>query len=247
MWWSLPDVYAALRGHEAQPYGIWRDKKWSSWANFIDKFDFGRGQMLTAPGRAARAGQCEYPWAAISTRCLLALCARWCCACKQRGRIDHIAVAARQLLDELCSDLGVETLEVVGVVTGATPESVVGMRAVQFDLSSGVLALSAAKTLQPQDFRRFLPGVAHETSCTLAELILAAPAFQSEGRCRCSSGPSGRYRSDVIQDLVPNTRGMGRVSGPRPRAQKRVVGGGVTTGVLKFFSPPCHRCSGPGP
>ena len=184
LFWSIQDVYAALSGPGAQMFGDFRKKRWNPMMTFIEECDVGKDLLLEGPAtqraNASKAGvaRCEW-WPAVGTRALILLLLRWGCAQQQNGRVEHLASASQDMLCVLLASCD-GTFEVAGdEVQAPTPYAVDGLRKVVFKVEQGVINLAEPKQMQPRDFRACLRPLLEEAGCTLLELLLAAPMFNT--------------------------------------------------------------------
>lgn len=182
LWWSLPAIYALLRGPEQQKWGVCRSKRWASWVSLVNNADLGPDDIMHGPAIPGVSGhepgpRCEW-WPAASTRGLMLLLLRWSSPRKQTGRIDHIAQSSIELLEWMLRGVSV-TLRVAGELTGATDhETLEGNRMVTFEVDDGRVQLAPARQAQPLDFDFCLRSLLGRDDCTLRELLAAAPILE---------------------------------------------------------------------
>ncbi len=181
LWWSLPDVYDILSAPEHMNYSICRGKRWPTWCKLLQAMDFAGDDLLNS-SISSQGPRCEFSWAAASTRAVIALLLQWQSPTKQTGRIHHLAESSAQLLEQLLSArLGEFTLAVSsGEDVQTTPSHIVGPSLIHFHVRDGVVDLLSAREAGPGSTHDHLPGVAGKASCSVVDLLRAAPCFHGK-------------------------------------------------------------------
>ena len=126
-----------------------------------------------------QAMRCEFAFPRADTRCLLLLLVRWCSANKQTGRIEHVAGAAKMLLDAFFNQITCN-LQVAGIGPLETTDTAVnGSRMVLFAVHQGKVDLKDARVTGGDDVRRNCGGFGDGVQKrTLLELLLSAPCMR---------------------------------------------------------------------
>lgn len=181
LWWSLPDLYATLIAPGGSIYSVCRAKRWPAWCKFIRAMDFGEDELLGS-SNMREDPRCEFSWAAASTRAVIALLVQWQSPTKQTGRIQHLAESSGQLLDQLLSaSLGEFTLAVSSdEIVQTTPSQIVGPSLIRFNVRDGFVDLLSAREAGPVITHAYLPGVAGKETCSVLDLLRAAPCFHGK-------------------------------------------------------------------
>jgi hypothetical protein len=181
LWWSMPDLYDTLTAPGQQLYCVCRSKRWSAWCRFLQAIDFAADDLLNSLN-SRQDPRCEFSWAAASTRAVIALLVQWQSPTKQTGRIQHLAESSGQLLDQLLSaSLGEFTLAVSsGEEVQTTPSQIVGPSLIRFHVRDGFVDLLSAREAGPVITHAYLPGVAGKETCSVLDLLRAAPCFHGK-------------------------------------------------------------------
>ena len=126
-----------------------------------------------------QAMRCEFAFPRADTRRLLLWLVRWCSANKQTGRIEHVAGAAKMLLDAFFNQITCN-LQVAGIGPLETTDTAVnGSRMVLFAVHQGKVDLKDARVTGGDDVRRNCGGFGDGVQKrTLLELLLSAPCVR---------------------------------------------------------------------
>ena len=215
LWWSLPHVYSFMQGDAGKPWNEIRNKGWKSWSSMLAKMDIGGTPLLKSsvhdPTKGIEGPTNNRSWSAASTRGLIALLLRWSSQHAQNGRIDRISPGATMLLDWFFNELNVPLRVATSDIITPDGYTVDGQAMVEFQVVDGVVALDGVFEAQMRACALCLPGLRTETSCSVRELLSAAPAYH-----RRLSGEYG-FTPQLIWVIGPlvEQRVLGRVEHPR--------------------------------
>ena len=178
--WSMPKLYELIGGATHLPWSRFRKRIWKTWRIFLNDLRLGSTALLDAPpwGREATSEESSVgPWALGSTHALLALLVRVSGPFQQNGRVDALEPGAEEMLASFASYLPSEFDLVVKLENAqwVPPYCVEGEFDLKFHVTDGVVDLVEAQLTAPVAMQRALPGLAGQSSCSVAELLQGAP------------------------------------------------------------------------
>jgi hypothetical protein len=184
--WSLPSIFEHLGGLATHKWHDWRDRRWKTWARSCHAAELPERSLLigvaSLDDSAVSKDQSPVAWATATTHAMLLLLLRWCSAHQQNGRV-FLAGASEQLLRALFGYMPSSfSLEVFcSDVSWKPPYIIEGVGPATFHIQDGVVDLLAAQLSQPGAFSRFLQSLQEQGTCSLLELLLAAPCMEQPG------------------------------------------------------------------